>query len=104
VAGDLLQNPPDLTVALQLQLAHLVVEIEHGGGLDVDRLPRAGDVVHEPFHLALSLGADGDDGAAVADCRLLLGRVALRRGLAERVEERAAEAALPLGERPANPP
>ena len=58
----------------------------------------------EPLDFALGLGADRDHGAAVADRRLLLGGIALRRRLAERFEKRITKLTLPLAEGSGDPP
>ena len=100
VRGDLAQDALDFAGALDLGLADLVVEVQHGGGLDKDRLPRRRDVVDEALHLALGLGADRDHGAPAADGRLRLGRPALRDRVAKCGVERLAQAAVQGGEAP----
>jgi len=100
VGGHLAEDPLDLPRPLDLGLADLVVEVQHGRRLDEDRLARGGHVVDEPLDLPLGLGADGDHGAPAAHRRLALRRPAGRDGRPEGRVEGLAEPAVELRQPP----
>ena len=80
VAAEVREDPLDLAASRDLKLADLVVDLDRFLGLDVERLARPAHVLHEALDLALGLGANGDDRAARANGRLVLGGVSLRGG------------------------
>src|SRR5207248_5327319 len=78
---DLEQDPLDLVLLRQSDLADAIPEVEDLERFDEERLPACGLVVHHAAHLRPRLRADRHDVAAVAlrDDRFLEERCELRR-------------------------